>query len=110
MLSILFLSFFVISSFRLVSCRHVKFEMMTEEQFQSSDIQHVNGSEDGDTNEQDGEITSNTSSAPRVRRSRFFRSKRKQRQNEEQPNQMDDDADASNELSNPSESPGKNIQ
>jgi hypothetical protein len=84
--------------------------MMTEEQFQSSDIQHVNGSEDGDTNEQDGEITSNTSSAPRVRRSRFFRSKRKQRQNEEQPNQMDDDADASNELSNPSESPGKTIQ
>ncbi len=109
MLSILFLSFFVISSFRLVSCRHVKFEMMTEEQFQSLNLQETNGIEDGSTHENDDETTSNTSSAPPVRRSRFFRSKRKQRVNEEQSAEVDSNSDASNQPTNSSESPSETI-
>lgn len=50
--------------------------MMTEEQPHSSDIQQVNGTEDA---HEDEASTSTASSAPPVRRSRFFRSKRKQR-------------------------------
>jgi len=85
--------------------------MMTEEQFQSSDIQEINGTEDDNIHEQNNETTSNTSSsAPPPRRSRFFRSKRKQRLNEEQSHQVDSNSEVSNERENSSESPGKNIK
>jgi hypothetical protein len=84
---------------------------MTEEQFQSSDIQEINGTEDDNIHEQNNETTSNTSSsAPPPRRSRFFRSKRKQRLNEEQSHQVDSNSEVSNEPENSSESPGKNIK
>jgi len=85
---------------------------MTEEQFQSSNIQEINGTEDDNINEQDNETTSNTSSSapPPPRRSRFFRSKRKQRLNEEQSHQVDSNSKVSNERENSSESPGKNIK
>ncbi len=84
---------------------------MTEEQNQSSDILQINGTEDENTtSEPDTETTSNTSSAPPVRRSRFFRSKRKQRLLEEQPNQADNTSEVSNEPVDSSESPGKNIK
>ncbi len=85
--------------------------MMTEEQSQSSDIQEINGTEDDDTHEHDDDqSTSNTSSAPVGRRSRFFRSKRKQRLNEEYANQADDHTDESSEPVNSSENLGKIIK
>jgi hypothetical protein len=80
--------------------------MTTEEQFQSSDIQQINGTEDDNTHEQDDETTSDTS-APPVRRSRFFRTKRKQRVNEDQSHQVDGNNDESNESIHPSRSSGK---
>ena len=51
--------------------------MTTEEQFQSSDNQQSNGTEDDDTHEHDSHSETESSSGPPVRRSRFFRSKRK---------------------------------
>ncbi len=97
-------------SFRLVSCWNSTFEMTTEEQSQSSDIQQSNGTEDDDTQEHENQSTSNTSSVPVGRRTRFFRTKRKQRRNEEYANQVDDHTDEPSEPVTPSENLGKTIK
>ena len=91
--------------------------MTTEEQIPSPDIQQTNGTEDNDghehdsTHEHDDETapstTSDNSSGPPVRRSRFFRTKRKQRVNEEQPPQVDSNTDGPDEPINSSGSSGK---
>jgi hypothetical protein len=91
--------------------------MTTEEQLPSPDIQQINGTEDDDghehdsTHEHDDETAPSTpsdnSSGPPVRRSRFFRSKRKQRVNEDQSPQVDSNADGPNEPIDSSGSSGK---
>ncbi|CAF3367075.1 unnamed protein product [Rotaria socialis] len=90
--------------------------MTTEAQFQPIDTQKVNGTEDDNTKQEPNTervaITSNASSEPRVRRSRFFHSKRKQRFQEEQTNQSENnDGDAeSNERVDSSDSTQEPIE
>jgi hypothetical protein len=79
---------------------------MTEEQFQSSDGHPTNGIEDNNTDDHDDEIVTSDTSAQPVRRSRFFRSKRKQRLNEEQ---VDNNSDVPDGPVDSSESPGETI-
>jgi hypothetical protein len=81
--------------------------MTTEEQFQYSEIQQINGTEDNDTSIPDNQSTSDTSSAPVGRRSRFFRTRRKQRLNDEPANQANDQTDETSEPATPSEDSGK---
>ncbi|CAF0939987.1 unnamed protein product [Adineta steineri] len=78
--------------------------MTTEEQIQSSDFERINGTEDTNTYEHDNETTSDTSSAPLPRRSRFFRSKRKQRLNEEQSSNDDSLNDTTDSPKTPQQS------
>lgn len=86
--------------------------MTTEDQLQSSNIQESNGPENDDTTcDYDNELpvttsTSTTSGRP-VRRSRFFRSKRKQRIVDEKPNPAEDSGNASETVVDPPESEGK---
>lgn len=70
--------------------------MTSEEQFQSPEIQPVNGTED---DHDDEKSTSTSSSTAPVRRSRFFRSKRKQRHG-----QTDGDDEASHTSDEPTTS------
>lgn len=86
--------------------------MTTEEQHQSPDTYRSNGTEDDhdheNENEQENDDDTGLSSAqPPTRRSRFFRSKRKQRINHEQSPQVNSNSDPSNESVNSSESPGR---
>ena len=97
-------------SFRLVACGNVKLQMTTEEDIQASDIQEVNGDEDGDTHEHEEQSTTSTTSEPTARRSRFFRSRRKQRLNEEQSTQAETHTDQPDKSNNTSESPRKLVR
>lgn len=84
--------------------------MTTEEQLQIPDIQQTNGTDDDETHEYEGEVTSGDTSTRSPRRSRFFRTKRKQRINEDQNNHGDDNSEVSNEPVDSSESPRKNMK
>jgi hypothetical protein len=90
--------------------------MTTNEQYQSNNIYQNDGKEDDSRHEQQDDCTSvysssSSSSQPTVRRSRFFRSKRKQRLTHEQDllNPMNSNEDVSTDFVYSSESPGKNI-
>ena len=72
--------------------------MTTEEQYRSSEIYQTNGTEDIHDDDNDGETTPSSSSGPAVRRSRFFRSKRKQRQHEDPVNSNGDESNESGDL------------
>ena len=97
-------------SFRLVPCGYAKLQMTTEEQFQSPDILEINGTEDGDAHEDEEQLTTSATSEPPARRSRFFRSRRKQRLNEDPSNQAENHTNETNESSESSESPRKMIK
>lgn len=84
--------------------------MTTEEQLESTDIQEINGTEDGDTQEHEEQPITGATSEPPARRSRFFRSKRKQRLNDDQSNQPENHTHETNESSESPESPRKMIK
>ena len=71
--------------------------MTTEEQYRSSEIYQTNGTEDIHGDDNDSETTL-SSSGPAVRRSRFFRSKRKQRLHEDQVNSNGDESNEAGKL------------
>ena len=87
--------------------------MATEEQYQSGDIDQSNSTEGDLKHENDEETCSGSTSIScqqsTTRRSRFFRSKRRQRQTPDPTSTVSSSSDGSSESSlYSSESPGKN--